>query len=167
MTTAPPCVNAQFHVVPRLGEPLRVEMSVAAWYVGGMSDAVILFDGVCNLCHGTVRFVLPRDPRGHFRFASLQSDAGRALVLRFGRDPGQLDTVYVVTEAGILERSEAILEILRQLRAPWSWLAVARVLPRSWRDALYGFVARRRYAWFGRRDVCAMPEPGWEQRFLS
>ena len=132
-----------------------------------MAGEVILFDGVCNLCHGTVRFVLPRDPRGYFRFASLQSEAGRALAVRNGRDPAQLDTVYVVTDAGILERSEAILEILRHLRAPWSWLVVFRVMPRSWRDALYRAVARRRYAWFGRRAACALSEPGWEQRFLT
>ena len=127
---------------------------------------VVLFDGVCNLCHGTVRFLLERDPAARLRFASLQSDVGRALLARYGLDADALDTIVYVDAAGAHQRSDAALRIVRVLGPPWSWLRVLALLPLPLRDAAYDFVARNRYRWFGKKDACPMPRAEWTARFL-
>jgi predicted DCC family thiol-disulfide oxidoreductase YuxK len=127
---------------------------------------IVLFDGVCNLCNGVVRFVIDRDPRARFRFASLQSELGRGLLRHHGLDPEALDAVMLVDGEGAHVRSTAALRIARGLRAPWPWLAPLALVPRVLRDAVYDFVARHRYRWFGKRDACALPTPEQRARFL-
>jgi predicted DCC family thiol-disulfide oxidoreductase YuxK len=131
-------------------------------------ERVVLFDGYCSLCDGAVRFIVARDPTARFRFAALQSEAAQSR-LRAARAPSVLpDSVLLLDAEGLHVRSEAALRIARQLRAPWPLLArVASIVPRRWRDALYDMVARRRYAWFGRRDSCRLPTPDEATRFLS
>jgi len=129
---------------------------------------VILFDGLCNLCAGSVRFVLERDPAGVFDFASLQSEAARRLVAHAGRDAALLpDSLVLVDADGVHLRSEAALRIAARLRRPWPLLAALRILPRALRDAAYDFVARRRYRWFGKRETCLVPSPERRGRFLD
>jgi len=128
---------------------------------------VILFDGVCNLCNASVRWVIARDRGAVFRFASLQSGAGKQVLAAAGADAGGPDSVVLVDEAGVHTQSEAVLRIARRLGRPWTLAAAARVLPRPWRDALYAWVARHRYAWFGRRDACLRPTPALRARFLD
>jgi predicted DCC family thiol-disulfide oxidoreductase YuxK len=128
---------------------------------------ILLFDGVCNLCHGAVRFVLAHDRAARFRFAPLQSEIGRSLVAAAGVDPAVLDTVVLVDRAGAHVRSDAALRVLHELGPPWSWLRVLGALPRRWRDAGYDWLARHRYAWFGRRETCALPDPATRERFLA
>jgi len=131
---------------------------------------IILFDGLCNLCSGVVRFVIKRDPRAHFRFASLQSDVARQLCARAGHplpttpDP---DTIIVIANGRVLERSDAAIAIARGLNAPWTLLGVARIIPRPIRDALYRLVARNRYRWFGKRDTCMVPTADLRARFID
>ena len=128
---------------------------------------ILLFDGVCNLCHGTVRFVLEHDRAARFRYAPLQSELARALLAPHGLDAGALDTVVLVDAAGAHVRSDGALRTLRALGAPWSWLAVLALVPRPLRDAVYDFVARHRYRWFGKKDACPLPKPEWTDRFLA
>ena len=134
-----------------------------------MADAhpVLLFDGVCNLCHGVVRFVLDHDRAARFRFAPLQSEVGRALLARFGLDADALDAVVLIDETGAHLRSDAALRVARRLGPPWSWLGPLAMIPRPLRDAVYDFVARHRYRWFGKRDACPLPRPEWRERFLG
>jgi predicted DCC family thiol-disulfide oxidoreductase YuxK len=132
---------------------------------------LVLYDGVCGLCNRVVRFVLRRDKRGEFRFAPLQSEVGQELLRRHGHDPLQLQTVYLVLERGtpaerLLARSQAAQEICRRLGGIWRLCAVFNVLPRSWRDTLYDFVARRRYRWFGKYDACPLPTAEERERFI-
>ncbi len=129
--------------------------------------SVVLFDGVCNLCAGVVRFVARRDPHARFRFASLQSDAAQALLA--GADaPSPLPDSIVLVDAGrAFVESDAALRIARGLRFPWPLLAAFLVLPRFVRDPLYRFVARRRYRWFGRKDACMVPTPDLRARFVE
>ncbi len=130
-------------------------------------EPVILFDGACGLCSRAVRFVLQHERAPWCKFAAIQSASGQALVRAAGRDPSTLDTLYMWTGGALLDRSEAALAIARQLRAPWRWLTVFHVLPIPLRDALYNAIARRRYAWFGRHEVCELP-PGLDRaRFLT
>ena len=130
-------------------------------------DPVVLFDGVCNLCNASVRFILARDRRQVFRFAALQSRAARRALETAGAGPAGLDSVVLVDDRGVHTQSEAVLRIAARLGLPWSLLAAGRVLPRGVRDAIYASVARHRYRWFGRRDACPRPTPALRARFLD
>jgi predicted DCC family thiol-disulfide oxidoreductase YuxK len=128
---------------------------------------LILFDGVCNLCNGFVRFVIARDPGGRFQFAALQSaHARRVLGLDDAPDPLP-DAVVLVEEGRIYTRSTAVLHIARRLAFPWPLAAALFVVPRPLRDWMYARVARCRYRWFGRRDHCLVPTPASRARFLE
>ena len=131
--------------------------------------ALILFDGVCNLCHGFVQFIIRHDPAGKFQFAALQSEAGRAVLAAHGLAPADAaadpDSVLLLHERQLYSHSAAVLRIARLLGGPWQLLAVGYVLPRAWRDAAYRFVARHRYRWFGRQESCWLPTPELRARF--
>lgn len=127
---------------------------------------VILFDGVCNLCNASVRFVIRRDPRGAFRFASLQSPAGRALSQRYGMPVDDLSSVVLVDAGRCYMKSEAALRIAGALVWPWRLLGVLTIVPRFVRDRVYELVARNRYRWFGKQESCPLPAPELADRFL-
>src|SRR5262249_20058525 len=139
---------------------------------------ILLYDGVCGLCNRTVQFALKRDQEGVFRFASLQSPlAGRILALH-ERDAADLDTMYVVLNcdpanpAGhgeeLLERSNAVLYMLRQLGGFWGVVgSLLRLIPRPIRDWGYGVVAKTRYGVFGKYDTCPVPSKETRERFLD
>ena len=127
----------------------------------------ILFDGVCNLCNGAVRFVAERDPHAVFRFASLQSEAGQALLRQHGLETEDFDSVVLVDGARVFTRSAAALAIAARLSGPWPALSAFRVLPAFLRDAVYDLVARHRYRVFGRTEQCMVPTPEMRARFLQ
>jgi predicted DCC family thiol-disulfide oxidoreductase YuxK len=128
---------------------------------------VLLFDGVCNLCNAGVAFIVRRDPRGRFRFAPLQSEVARRLLQAAGVDADDVpDSMIVVEEGRVYDRSAAALRIARALRWPWPALSALWLVPRPVRDWLYRLIARNRYRWFGRRDQCMTPTPELEARFL-
>ena len=130
----------------------------------------ILFDGVCNLCNGFVQFVIRHDPEGRFRFAALQSEAGHRLLAAQGLAPVVLaaapESVLLLSSGRLYSHSTAVLRIAGRLGGIWQLAAVGWVLPRTWRDALYRFVARHRYRWFGRQESCMLPTPALKARFL-
>lgn len=128
---------------------------------------VVLFDGVCNLCDSSVQFIIRRDPSGRFRFASLQSDAGRAVVQALGRSPDDLDTMVLVDGDRTWIKSAAALEIARHLTGLWPALRILAAVPRPVRDWGYDVIARHRYRWFGKKDVCITPTPDVRDRFLE
>jgi predicted DCC family thiol-disulfide oxidoreductase YuxK len=124
-----------------------------------VSEPIILFDGVCGLCNWLVDFVLRRDQRAVLRFQPLQAGA-------FGPTP-DLDSVLVWHGARLYQESDAILYALSQLGGPWRMLRVLAAIPPSLRNAVYRFVARHRYAWYGRRDTCRIPTAAQRARFLA
>jgi predicted DCC family thiol-disulfide oxidoreductase YuxK len=128
---------------------------------------VILFDGQCNLCHGTVEFVLRHDRRAVFRFAALGSPAARRILASRGPRADARSSVVLVAGDRVHTESTALLRILGGLAAPWSWLRVLGLVPRPLRDALYRCFARRRYRWFGRRTTCRATDSEWAGRFLD
>lgn len=128
--------------------------------------ATVLFDGVCNLCNGSVLFVIDRDPERYFRFAPLQGDDARRLLAEQGVAP-ELSSVVLVEGGRVYTRSTAALRIARRLRGPWRLLAAFVVVPRPVRDLVYDWVARNRYRWFGREEACRMPTPELRERFLT
>ena len=133
---------------------------------------LILYDGVCALCNGLNAFVLPRDPQGKFHFAPLQSPMAHSILQQFERDPGDLDTFYIVTDyrsssPRLLSKSQAGLFLLAQIGGIWKLAGVLKVLPRPLRDAVYDFVARHRYRVFGRYDTCPIPSAEHKNRFIG
>jgi predicted DCC family thiol-disulfide oxidoreductase YuxK len=127
---------------------------------------VLLFDGVCNLCNSSVQFIIERDPDARFRFASLQSEEGQAVLSRFENRPSDLSSVVLIQDDQLYARSEAALRVARQLGGGWSLLYAFIVVPRPIRDAVYDWIARNRYRWFGKKDACMIPSPDLQSRFL-
>ncbi len=132
---------------------------------------IILYDGVCALCNGATTFILQRDYKCCFLFASMQGEFAANLLQAAGRDPNNLDTLYLVEDyktpkQRILDRSTAALRIARELKGMWSWLTALQVVPRPLRDIAYNLVARFRYRLFGKHDQCVMPKPEWKARFI-
>jgi predicted DCC family thiol-disulfide oxidoreductase YuxK len=137
-----------------------------------MSNPILLYDGVCGLCNRLTQFVLKHDHRDRLRYASLQSDFAAVILKRHGKDPSDLDTVYVVQDYGqanekLLARSDAIISLAQELGGIWSLAGLGKVLPRFLRDWLYTLVARNRYRVFGKYDSCMMPEPKHRGKFLD
>ncbi|MFM8783943.1 MAG: thiol-disulfide oxidoreductase DCC family protein [Phycisphaerales bacterium] len=134
------------------------------------SPTIVLFDGTCKLCSGMVRFVAERDRSGSIGFAALQSDAARDACATAGHALSGADdpeSIIVIADGRVLERSDAVLEIASRLRFPWPMLGAFRVVPRALRDALYGFLARRRHRWFGRCEACMVPTSELRARFID
>lgn len=131
---------------------------------------VLFFDGVCNLCNGSVNFVIDRDPKGIIAFAALQSEAATRLLGEHGVTVGPSDSYasMVLLENGVVyTHSTALLRAAKHLTFPWSLASVFLIVPRFVRDAVYSFVAKRRYAWFGKSEVCRVPTPELKARFLG
>lgn len=129
---------------------------------------IVLFDGVCNLCDATVRFIVDRDPPGVFHFAALQSEAARRVLSPFAYVPAvEPDSVLLVENGKLYDRSTAALRIARRLGWPWKALVVFLVVPRVVRDVVYKWIARNRYRWFGKKDSCRRPTKAEAPRFLA
>ncbi|RLM72757.1 thiol-disulfide oxidoreductase DCC family protein [Halorubrum sp. Atlit-26R] len=129
--------------------------------------AVVLFDGVCNLCSGFVQFIFPRDPEGKYRFASLQSDVGRELLADHDLPTDELESIVLIEDGEAYVKSAAVIRIAAGLGGAYRLLAPFRHVPRSVRDRVYDFVADNRYRWFGKKDRCMMPSGDVESRFIE
>ena len=127
----------------------------------------VLFDGCCNLCNRAVVFIIHRDRRGQFAFAALESVYARNVLQQAGMDQELNETMYLVEEGRIYDRSTAALRIARRLGGGWPLLYGFIVLPRGFRDGLYRWIARNRIRWFGRRETCMVPVPEWKARFFE
>lgn len=136
------------------------------------SHTLVLYDGVCGLCNRLVAFLIRHDRRDQFRFAPLQSAFAQTSLRRYGFDPNDFDTVVVLADfqqvsERALTRSEAALWAIRQLGGGWKLLAVAKLIPHGLREALYRFIARRRYRIFGKCDQCPVPQPQDRYKFVG
>ena len=127
---------------------------------------IIVFDAICHLCSANAQFVLKHDRKGHFRLASMQSEAGVALYRRFGLDPADPESFILVEGGRALRDSDAVLALYAGLGWPWRLAAAARVVPRFVRDPLYRWVARNRYRLSGKRETCWLPGPELQDRLL-
>jgi predicted DCC family thiol-disulfide oxidoreductase YuxK len=139
---------------------------------GSQGAHLVLYDGVCGLCSRLLQFLFGHDHRAVFNFASLQSATGKTTVARWGGDPEDLTSFYVVADfrtpaARVFTRSDAALFIAGELGWPWKALRAARILPKALRDALYDLVARTRYRVFGRYEQCQLPRPEFRGRFID
>lgn len=128
---------------------------------------IVVFDGVCRLCSGWVRFLLKHDRSGRIRFAAMQGAHGRALLQRHGLDPDDPLSFLWVDGGSAYRNSDAIVRLLSSLGGAWRLADGMRVVPRGLRDAAYRVIARNRYRWFGRHETCLVPDAALRQRFLD
>ena len=128
---------------------------------------VLLFDGVCNLCNGFVQFVLPRDPQGYYKFASLQSDYGQNLLRRAGLPTDEISTVVLCENGRFYTHSDVGLRVVRHLSGLWPLLYALVIVPKPLRNAVYNWIARNRYRWFGKRESCMVPTLAYKSRFVE
>ncbi len=130
-------------------------------------DNVVIFDGVCNLCARSVRFILDHEADQTLRFTPLQSPAGSRLMRELGLDPEDARTFVLIADGKAYVKSDAAIRLSRYFRRGWKPLALIKFIPRRIRDRVYDVVARNRYRWFGRLDSCMVPTPELRTRFVE
>lgn len=129
--------------------------------------AIILFDGICNLCNSAVNYVIDHDPQGYFKLGALQSASGQALLRQHKFEFDEFKTIILIENGHVYTQSTAALRIARRLKGPvrLTWLLI--ILPRFIRDPVYNWISRNRFKWFGRRDQCRVPTPEVKDRFFG
>jgi predicted DCC family thiol-disulfide oxidoreductase YuxK len=132
-----------------------------------MHDNVIIFDGECILCSSFVQFVLKRDKNALYKFTPLQSDIGREQLFKRDINADNVETVFLLKDERVLEKSEAVIRILTGLGGLWKSMNIFLVIPKTLRDWLYAWIAANRVRFFGKRDSCFVPTAEMSSRFLT
>jgi predicted DCC family thiol-disulfide oxidoreductase YuxK len=127
---------------------------------------IILFDGVCNFCNSSINFVIDHDPEKRFKFAALQSEFGQDILRKFNKNTEDFDSVILLKDNTLYQKSDAALEITKHLSGAWKYLAVFSILPTFFLNFFYDIVAKNRYRIFGKSDSCRMPTAELRERFL-
>ena len=130
------------------------------------NNPIVLFDGICNLCTGSVQFILKRDKEKKFLFASLKSNYGQQLLEQFHLPTNTFNSFILYQDGNIYTRSTAALKMFQQLKG-WQWVKIFRIVPKFIRDGVYNLIARNRYKWFGQKDECWLPTTELKARFLD
>lgn len=128
-------------------------------------ERIILFDGECNFCDHSVQFIIKRDPKGYFKFASQQSDIGKKKLKQFGIAE-DMDSFVLLDHDKSYFKSSASLRICKNLEGMWKVFYYLLIVPRPIRDFFYDIIANNRYKWFGKKDSCMLPSPEIRNRFL-
>ncbi len=128
---------------------------------------VVLFDGVCNLCSSSVQFIIKHDKKRLFRFASLQSGFGQKVIEQFGLPADELNSFILLKDNKIYTKSTGALMILRKLNGSLPLAYGFIVVPKFIRDAIYTYIAKHRYKWFGKKDACWIPTPELKGLFIE
>ncbi len=128
---------------------------------------ILLFDGVCNLCNGSVKFVLKHERSATLRFGHLQSQEAVELLRNSNLNPSKLSSMVLIDDGKVLRKSEAAFALSKHLKAPWSWSRVFSILPTSITDFGYDVVAKNRYTWFGKSQDCVLPTAEIRARFID
>lgn len=131
------------------------------------THSILLFDGICNLCNGVVQFIIKRDKKGIFRFASLQSDIGQELLAKYGLPTDAINTIVLIENGQAYTHSSAALKIAPHLSILWIWIKLLWIFPAFIRDWIYNWIAKNRYRWFGKQESCMLPKQEWKGRFLQ
>lgn len=118
---------------------------------------VVVFDGICNVCSGWMRFLQRHRIQPPFKLIPMQSQEGKLLLRDYGIDPADPTTFLVLDQGRQFTQSDGAIHIIAALGGLWSLFEAARLIPKTWRDFLYRLLARNRYRWFGRRSTCYLP----------
>ena len=130
------------------------------------ANAIWLFDSACVLCSKGVQYTLGHEKKATIRFIAIQSGEGRQLAQHHNVDPDDPATFLFIEGGMALEKSDAVIALSRHLNGPARVVPIFRFIPKSWRDAAYGLIARNRYALFGKVDQCIVPRPDQANRFV-
>lgn len=128
---------------------------------------IILFDGLCNLCNSSVQFIIKHDDKALFKFASLQSDIGQALLKQYGLAAQNINSIILIQQGAAYYKSTAALKVAMQLNGLVKLLYIGIIIPAFIRNTVYDVIAKNRYKWFGKKDSCMLPTPHLKNRFLS
>lgn len=128
---------------------------------------IVLFDGVCNLCNFAVNFIIKNDPGRQFKFTSLQSEKGKELMREFHISSNEDSVVLIRKDGRTFTKSDAALQICRQLKGPVKLLVIFKVLPVFLRDPIYDIIAKTRYRFFGKKETCRIPTKEERARFID
>jgi predicted DCC family thiol-disulfide oxidoreductase YuxK len=130
---------------------------------------LILFDGVCNLCNSSVLYVIKRDKKDKFLFAPLQSDIGKTIINKFQIDTDDTDSIllYNPKNESLSYKSSAALHVAKQLGFPINILSVFLIIPTFISNWVYDYIAKNRYKWYGKKDVCMIPTPELKSKFIA
>ena len=127
---------------------------------------LLFFDGVCNLCNSSVQTIIKKDRHQKFKFASIQSDAAKEILLQFDNFNSSIDSIILINNGKLFYKSSAVLRVCKILGSVYSFLIIFWLIPKPIRDWMYDFVAKNRYSWFGKRESCMIPSVELEDRFL-
>jgi len=125
---------------------------------------IILFDGVCNMCVWSIQFIIKKDSRDVFRFASLQSKLGEEYINQYGLNN---HSIILIKNDKIKKQSTAVLSILYHLNTVWKCLIIFYIIPYPIRDLVYMIISKKRYFFFGKRNKCMIPDDSINSKFLS
>lgn len=130
-------------------------------------QTVIFFDGLCNLCNGAVQFVIERDHKNIFHFASLQSGFAELELQNFEVDLAQMNSFILLENGKLYKQSTAALRVAKKLNGLWPLLYAFIIVPPFIRNAVYNYIAKNRYKWFGKKESCWVPTPELKNRFFN
>jgi predicted DCC family thiol-disulfide oxidoreductase YuxK len=132
-----------------------------------LDKKIVLFDGVCNLCHSAIQFIIERDKKDVFRFVSQQSELGIKIKNHIGLNSDALDSI-ILYEPGIayFQKSEAVIEIAKNLNGPIKMIRFFSFAKGKLGDTIYDYVANNRYQWYGKKEQCWIPTPELSKKFL-
>ncbi|MGM7722590.1 thiol-disulfide oxidoreductase DCC family protein [Metabacillus sp. Hm71] len=130
-------------------------------------ERILLFDGVCHFCNHSVQFVIRHDKQGKFKFAALQSPIGQELLKKHNLPLHDFDSFVLIKNNTCYQKSTAAIQVCKEFGWLWTLCSLFIIVPKPLRDALYNFVAKNRYKWFGKSDQCMIPSPEVRKRFLS
>ncbi len=130
-------------------------------------QTVVFFDGMCNLCNSTVKFIIKRDSKNRFKFAALQSAYAQKALSDFRIDLLSPNSFVLLQNGKIYQKSTAALKVAKQLSGLWFLLYVFIFVPRVVRDFVYGFIAQNRYKWFGKTAHFWVPGSDLQNKFLA
>lgn len=128
------------------------------------NKAIVLFDGVCNLCSSSVQLIIKRDKRDYFRFAALDSELGKQLCEKY---KVQSDSIVLIESGRAYIKSDAALRIAKNLSGLLPILYLGIIFPKFLRDGMYTIIAKYRYQLLGKKNECWLPLPHLKQKFLN
>jgi predicted DCC family thiol-disulfide oxidoreductase YuxK len=128
---------------------------------------LILFDGVCNLCNSSIQYIIKYDKHNKFKFASLQSDAAKDILLQFNQNNSDLNSIILIVGDEIYKKSSAILRLLKILGGLHSILYIFMIVPKPIRNWVYDYVAKNRYKWYGKKESCMIPTKELKSKFID
>ena len=128
---------------------------------------IILFDGVCNFCNRTINIILKYDQDAHFQFAASQSQAGINILQQFKLDQKASASVILIDNDKVNTKTDAVIQIANRLSGWPSLFRLLKFIPKPMRDFAYDLIAKNRYALFGKKDNCMIPDASIRHRFLQ